>query len=103
MQTQNKSSSGMTLRLRDGSVLGYGEYGDANEQPVFLLHGYPDSRLVRHPDDALTASLGVRLVIPDRPGIGLSSFKPARSLLERSDDITALADALGLARFAVLG
>lgn len=103
MQTQNKSSSGTTLRLRDGSVLGYGEYGDANGQPVILLHGYPDSRLVRNPDDALTASLGVRLIIPDRPGIGLSSFKPARSLLERVDDIAELADALGLARFAVLG
>jgi len=103
MQTQNKSDIGTTLRLRDGSVLGYAEYGDLSGQPVFLLHGYPDSRLVRHPDDALTASLGVRLIIPDRPGIGLSSFKPARSVLERVDDVGELADALGLSRFAVFG
>jgi pimeloyl-ACP methyl ester carboxylesterase len=103
MQTQNKSSGGATLRLRDGSVLGYAEYGDANGQPVFLLHGYPDSRIVRNPDDALTTSLGVRLIIPDRPGIGLSSFKPARSLLGRVGDVAELANALGLSRFAVLG
>jgi pimeloyl-ACP methyl ester carboxylesterase len=67
------------------------------------MHGYPDSRLTRHPDDSLTASLGVRLVIPDRPGIGLSGFRPARSVLERVGDVAALADALGLDRFAVLG
>jgi len=103
MQTQNKSNPGTTLQLRDGSVLGYAEYGDPKGQPVFLMHGYPDSRIVRNPDDALTASLGVRLIIPDRPGIGLSNFKPAHSLLERIDDVIELADALGLSRFAVLG
>jgi pimeloyl-ACP methyl ester carboxylesterase len=103
MKTLNTEDVGTTLQLRDGRLLGYAEYGDLTGQPVFLLHGFPDCRITRNPDDALTASLRVRLIIPDRPGIGLSSFKPARSLLERVDDVAELADALGLARFAVLG
>ncbi len=53
---------------------------------------------------AETASrLGVRLVLPDRPGIGLSDFKPGRAILDWPDDVLALAGALGLERFAVMG
>jgi pimeloyl-ACP methyl ester carboxylesterase len=67
------------------------------------MHGFPDSRLTRHPDDAATARLGVRVIIPDRPGIGGSDYAPARSLLERVDVVLALLDALAIDRFAVLG
>jgi pimeloyl-ACP methyl ester carboxylesterase len=45
----------------------------------------------------------VRLIIPDRPGFGLSSFKPKRTLLDWPADVIELADALGLGRFAVAG
>jgi pimeloyl-ACP methyl ester carboxylesterase len=92
-----------TVKLRDGRTLGYSQYGDPTGKPLFLLHGFPDSHITRHPDDALTASLGVRLIILDRPGIGLSEFKPAHSLFERVEDVVELADILNLPRFAVLG
>jgi pimeloyl-ACP methyl ester carboxylesterase len=92
-----------TVPLPDGRRLAYAEYGDPSGKPIFLLHGFPDSRLTRNPDDALTASLGVRLIIPDRPGIGGSDFAPAGSLADRTDDISELAKHLGLDRFAVLG
>ena len=39
----------------------------------------------------------------DRPGIGLSTFKPKRTLLDWPADLQELADALGLHRFAVAG
>src|SRR4051812_21982958 len=103
MHTMMATASNATLRLRDGRTLGYATYGDPAGRPILLMHGYPDSRLTRHPDDSLTASLGVRLIVPDRPGIGLSAFRPARSVLERVADIAALADGLSLERFAVLG
>lgn len=103
MGTTEESRVGNTVRLRDGRALGYAEFGDLTGKPVLMMHGFPDSRITRNPDDALTASLGVRLIIVDRPGTGLSDFKPARSLLDRVDDVAQLTDELGLDRFAVLG
>lgn len=92
------------LRLRDGRRLGYCEAGDlAAGAPVILLHGNPGSRYMRHPDDALTASLGVRLITPDRPGYGLSDYQPRRTLLDFPADIAQLADHLGIDRFALFG
>ncbi len=62
----------------------------------------PGSRLFC-PDASVAARLGVRLIAPDRPGMGRSDFQPGRSLLDWADDVAALADALTLPRFAVLG
>ena len=39
--------------------------------PVVYLHGGGDSRLSRHPDDSIAASLGVRLVALDRCGVAV--------------------------------
>jgi pimeloyl-ACP methyl ester carboxylesterase len=47
--------------------------------------------------------LGIRLVAPDRPGIGLSDFQLGRTLLDWPIDVTALADALGFDRFGAVG
>jgi pimeloyl-ACP methyl ester carboxylesterase len=46
---------------------------------------------------------GIRLVSADRPGFGLSDRQPARTLLDWPGDMAALADHLGIDRFAVLG
>lgn len=40
---------------------------------MVYLHGTPDSRLARHPDDELSAEAGVRLLAVDRPGYGSSA------------------------------
>jgi pimeloyl-ACP methyl ester carboxylesterase len=53
-------------------------------------------------DDAARAS-GVSLIAPDRPGIGASDRHAGRRLVDWPADVAALADALGLERFAVLG
>ena len=92
-----------SIRLRDDRRLAYVEAGDPQGAPVVFLHGNPGSRYMRHPDDALTRSLGVRLVVPDRPGYGLSDYQPGRTLLDLPADVATLADALGVGRFAVLG
>ena len=99
------ANSELTIRLPDGRSLGYAEYGDPTGVPVLHFHGTPDSRLEGTlPIVAETAfRLGVRLVLPDRPGIGLSDFKPGRTILDWPDDVLALAGALGLERFAVMG
>jgi pimeloyl-ACP methyl ester carboxylesterase len=103
MDTFVKPAVGTTIRLSDGRVLGYAEFGDPTGRPVIFCHGFGDSRLTRNPDDALTAALGVRLITLDGRGIGLSDFKHARSILDVVDDIALLADELQLDRFAVFG
>jgi len=92
-----------TILLPDGRRLGYAESGASDGRPLFFFHGQPGNRLLRHPDEALTASLGVRLISVDRPGYGLSDFQPGRKILDWPGDILALADFLGYARFAVAG
>jgi pimeloyl-ACP methyl ester carboxylesterase len=46
---------------------------------------------------------GIRVIAPDRPGFGLSTYKPRRTILDWPDDVVELADALGIERFAVMG
>lgn len=92
-----------TIRLRDGRRLGYAEYGDPAGEPVFFFHGWPSSRLAAQPIEELAVAHGARLIATDRPGIGLSDFKPGRTIPEWPDDVVQVADHLGIARFAVVG
>ena len=90
-----------TLRLPDGRRLGLAEYGQPDGRPVFGFFGAAARRF--RPDDRVTAAAGVRLMVLERPGFGLSDPLAPRTLLEWTRDVTALADALGLERFAVIG
>ena len=53
--------------------------------------------------EEVATKLSVRIIAVDRPGSGLSTSKPGRTLLDWPDDIAELADRLGLSRFAVMG
>lgn len=92
-----------TLELADGRVLGYAEYGDPKGQPLFHFHGHPGSRLEAQLAHGEAERGGVRIIAFDRPGYGLSDFKPRRKLLDWPDDVVEAADALGIERFAVVG
>ncbi|HEY3724084.1 MAG TPA: alpha/beta hydrolase [Acidimicrobiia bacterium] len=91
------------LKLSDGRDLAYDEYGDPGGTPVIFNHGLSDSALIRNPDDALTASLGVRVIAADQPGVGGSSPQPGRKMVDWGKDMEELADALDLGRLAVAG
>jgi pimeloyl-ACP methyl ester carboxylesterase len=103
MPTLSPQATEQMIRLHDGRMLGYAEFGDLAGFPILFCHGWGDSRLTRHPDDARTAALGIRLITVDRPGFGLSDFQPGRRLMDWPADIAELANALGLGRFALLG
>ena len=93
------------IKLKDGRMLGYDEYGAPEGKPVFYFHGHPGSRLdwLLFDDDGCAAELNARIIAVDRPGSGLSDFKRGRKILDWPDDVIELADALQVDRFAVLG
>ena len=92
------------IRLRDGRLLGYDQYGDAGGEAVIFMHGFPGSRLdwQMFDQDRVAGDLGARLIAVDRPGMGLSDYQRGRELLDWPDDVAELANQLGLDRFAVL-
>jgi pimeloyl-ACP methyl ester carboxylesterase len=92
-----------SVTLPDGRELAYEEYGDPAGEPVLSFHGGLSSRLDAAPAHQAAVDLGVRLISPDRPGIGRSTFQPGRRLLDWPADVAALTDALGIDRFAVMG
>lgn len=93
----------LTVRLPDGRLLGYADYGDPEGLPVLAFHGTPGSRKMFQLAHETAAELKIRLVAPERPGFGISSFQRGRSLSSYAADIAAFADALGIERFAVAG
>jgi pimeloyl-ACP methyl ester carboxylesterase len=92
-----------TIELSDGRRLAYDDVGDRNGHAVVYLHGCPDSRLTRHPDDSLAGRAGVRLIAVDRPGYGASDPPADRTRRSMANDISALLDHLDLESCAVLG
>ena len=90
------------VELSDGRLLAYAEFGSPAGRPIFMFNG-STSRLFYPMDDAIAVSAGVRIITVDRPGIGMSTFKPDRTLLQWPDDLQELADALGLDQFVVAG
>jgi pimeloyl-ACP methyl ester carboxylesterase len=93
---RRRSSGARDARDARRSPLTFDDVGDPAGTPVVYLHGGGDSRLSRHPDDTIAASLGVRLIAVDRCGPAVRG----RSLRSSAND---LLDALDVERFAVLG
>lgn len=84
-------------------VLGVAQWGDPDGFPVFSLHGTPGSRLGRPALEQAVHDLGIRVVTYDRPGYGVSTRHPGRRVVDCVADVAAIADALGIDRFAVTG
>ncbi|KEQ07429.1 alpha/beta fold hydrolase [Pseudorhizobium pelagicum] len=82
------------------------QFGPAGGRPVMLLHGFPDFWIGwRRQIDAL-ASAGYRVIVPDQRGYNTSD-KPGGvreyALPRLVGDVVALADALGVERFHLIG
>ncbi|WP_246159053.1 alpha/beta fold hydrolase [Catellatospora sichuanensis] len=86
-----------------GGVLSVEVCGAPDGLPVFLMHGTPGSRSGPRPRSIVLYRMGVLLVSYDRPGYGGSTRVPGRRVGDAAADVAAIADALGLDRFAVIG
>ncbi|WP_132057981.1 alpha/beta fold hydrolase [Halorussus amylolyticus] len=95
-------SSGRTCDV-GGRSLHYSEYGDSTGAPVLFFHGTPGCRLLGELLDTGASDANVRLLVPERPGIGRSDPMPDRTLLDWTDDVAVMLDALSLGRVGIVG
>lgn len=92
-----------SLTLPNGRTLSYAQYGLLTGPAVFYVHGLPGSRLEGALFDAPAITPLARIIAVDRPGYGLSSPQPNRTILDHTKDIDYLAKHLNLDSYAVLG
>lgn len=81
----------------------YDTGADPGRLAVFWHHGTPNIGAPPEPLFAAADRLGVRWVSYDRPGYGGSTPVRGRGMAAAAGDVAAVADALGIDRFAVMG
>jgi hypothetical protein len=85
----------LTMRLGDGRAVGYAQYGEPSGTVVVNAQGGLACRLDVAAADAAARAAGVRLISPDRPGIGLSDPQPGRAILDWAGDVLEVLNQLG--------
>src|SRR4051812_39008867 len=95
-------ASTLLLEVAPELRLAVEESGDPQGVPIFFFHGWPASRLQGSGFDVEARTLGARIISPDRPGIGLSSYQPGRRLLDWPPLVRAMAHLLGIERFRIM-
>jgi pimeloyl-ACP methyl ester carboxylesterase len=97
-QTDLKLADGRTLHAYDN-----GTYDAAGRLAVFWHHGSLNVGAPPEPLFPAAEELGIRWVSYDRPGYGSSTPSPERDVATAASYASAVADALGIDRFAVMG
>ena len=90
------------FKTSSGYRIAYYEYGDRSGRPVIFHHGtgsHVHAMLIHGP----ALKHGFRIIVPDRPGVSRSDFKPGWTLLNYTSDISDLADYLGLKKYGAIG
>ena len=96
----------LDLTLDDGATLHVYDTGPAggdDRLAVFWHHGTPNLGAPPAPLFAESDRLGIRWVSYDRPGYGGSTPCPGRSVGSAAGYVAAVADSLGIERFALMG
>ncbi len=97
----------LTQRVRHpqtGRVIAFSEVGDPEGFAVFCCVGMGLTRYLTAFYDELARTLKLRLITPDRPGIGESDacFDGTGTPLGWADDVTIICSALGISKFSLL-
>jgi pimeloyl-ACP methyl ester carboxylesterase len=91
------------MSLPDGRILGFAEYGHPKGYPLIYFHGYPSCRIEASVIDDLCQRRYIKLLAPERPGFGLSTYQRNRKITDWPNDIKAFAEHQRLKKFALLG
>jgi pimeloyl-ACP methyl ester carboxylesterase len=92
-----------TITMTDGRTVGFADYGSPSQTAVVWCHGGPGSRLEPSFVAESAARAGIRLIGIDRPGYGLSTAQPGRTIGGWVPDALAVLDHLGIEQFFTLG
>lgn len=84
-------------------ALTWREYGDPAGRPVFFFHGWPGEAQQGVMAHAAAVRRGLRLISPNRPGIGGTTSRPGRIVADWPPLLAALADALQIEKLSILG
>jgi pimeloyl-ACP methyl ester carboxylesterase len=99
MQQENER-----MKLKDGRTLSYAIYGSpVPQKTIVFMHGCQSSRFEGKLWHSACALHNVRIIAPDRPGSGLSTFQINRRILDWPADVLALTDHLKIHNFYLLG
>jgi len=98
MNTENEPEHA-SMRLFDGRRLVWKEFGAAHGEPVIVFHSLTGA----HPNYQVACDLGIRLIVPERPGAHGSDPQPGRKIIDWADDVEQLVDHLGIEQFSLLG
>jgi pimeloyl-ACP methyl ester carboxylesterase len=91
------------LTLPGGRTLHVYDTGGPARLTVFWHHGTPNTGAPPGPLLPLARDLGVRWVSFDRPGYRTSTPVPGRTVANAAECVSAVADALGIGEFALMG
>ncbi|ORY09694.1 hypothetical protein BCR34DRAFT_625636 [Clohesyomyces aquaticus] len=99
------SSSRLSQKIRHpqtGRVITFSEVGDPHGFAVFCCVGMGLTRFVMAFYDQLALTLRLRLITPDRPGIGGSQVDPNGTPLSWPDDVLVICQTLKITKFSLL-
>jgi len=91
------------IRLAGGRTVGFADYGIPDARAVLWCHGGPGSRLEPAYLRREASEAGLRIIGRDRPGYGLSTPQPGRTIAGWVPEALAVADHLGIGQFAAVG
>lgn len=83
--------------------ISYAEFGSLDGAPVMYFHGWPGSRIQASLAEQAAKEHQLRVIAPDRPGLGRSPYRPRRVMTDWPAQVAQLADHLNWDRFSVLG
>jgi len=102
----NLTTSERQILSADGNrVISWAEYG-VGDKVILFFHGIPGSRILTVDNiREICVQRGVRIIVPDRPGIGRTSPPPEgeSSMSTATSDIRYLIGYLGIKKVTVVG
>ena len=98
-----RSELNLKMTLPDGRSLGYAEYGNREGRAVLYFTGGNSSRYEGQWFQEAAMRQNVRLVVPDRPGFGLSGYQAGRTFADWAVDVRHLLEHLNIEACSIFG